>query len=242
MCTLHPKHYFDVSPPSIDRIFAGVDIVWDVLPRIQPLVEGLLQNRRIIRGTVMPGAYIGDGPVFVGDGAIVEPGAYILGPAYIGSSAVVRHGAYVRTNVIMMEGSVLGHATEAKNCLLLPEAKAPHFAYVGDSVLGHRVNLGAGTKLSNAVLRTQDRSEFEKRDTIRIKIDDEIIDTGLRKFGAIIGDDAQIGCNVVLNPGTILGPRVAVYPNATLSKGAYPADTIIKMRQDQIMVERAKKH
>ena len=110
----------------------------------------------------MAGAWVSDRPIFIGEGARIEPGAYVHGPAYIGAGAVVRHGAFVRENVIMLPGSVLGHASEAKNSLFLPNAYAPHFNYVGDSILGQRVNLGAGTKLSNlGVLSEKDRETGE---------------------------------------------------------------------------------
>ena len=97
----------------------------------------------------MPGAHVSDRAVYIAEGARIEPGAYVLGPAYIGPGAVVRHGAFVRENVVMLSGSILGHACEAKHSLMLPRAAAPHFNYIGDSIVGHRVNLGAGTKLSN---------------------------------------------------------------------------------------------
>ncbi len=135
-------------------------------------VARLTGGGRRIDGTVMDGAWLSDAPIVIEAGAIVEPGAYILGPAYIGSGAVVRHGAYVRENVILLAGSTLGHTSEAKNALFLPGAAAPHFAYVGDSILGHRVNLGAGTKLSNLGILSAKDAATGKRPTIRLVIDD----------------------------------------------------------------------
>jgi NDP-sugar pyrophosphorylase family protein len=170
----------------------------------------------------MDGAVLGNAPVHVAPGARVEPGAYIAGPAYIGPGAVVRHGAYIRANCILLDEAVLGHASEMKNSVLLPDAKAPHFAYVGDSILGNRVNLGAGTKLSNAPI-TGSR-------TVIVTVDGVSYDTGLRKLGAIIGDDAHLGCNVVTNPGTFLGPRVIAYAGTSI-RGYHAADTILKLRQ-----------
>jgi bifunctional N-acetylglucosamine-1-phosphate-uridyltransferase/glucosamine-1-phosphate-acetyltransferase GlmU-like protein len=144
----------------------------------------------------------------------------------------VRHGAYVRENVILLADSILGHASEAKNALFLPGAAAPHFAYVGDSILGHRVNLGAGTKLSNLGILSAKDGATGKRPTIRLTVGDQEYDTGLSKFGAILGDDVQTGCNAVLNPGCIVGPRTLIYANMSLRKGYHPADAIIKLRQN----------
>ena len=124
----------------------------------------------------------------------------------------------------------MGHASEAKNAILLPGAKAPHFCYVGDSVLGHKVNLGAGTKLSNMPITIGNSAPGDHR-TITVVIDGRPIDTGLRKFGAILGDGVQTGCNVVLNPGTLIGPHSLVYPNATIPKGLHGKDMIVKLRQ-----------
>jgi len=121
---------------------------------------------------------------------------------------------------------------------LLPGAHAPHFNYVGDSILGRRVNLGAGTKLSNLTVISVKDQLTGKRPAIMLPIDGTVYDTGLAKLGAIMGDDAQTGCNSVLNPGVLLGPRCLVYPNASLPKGFYPADTIIKLRQKQVRVQR----
>jgi NDP-sugar pyrophosphorylase family protein len=233
--SLHPAHYFGLSSSTVMRIFEGVEVVWDVLPMLGGLVAESVGGRRIIKGDVMPGAYIADGPVHIGEGAVVEPGACVFGPAYIGSGVVLRHGSYVRENVMLLDGSVLGHASEAKNALFLPGAKAPHFAYVGDSVLGHRANLGAGTKLSNATLTG---SHGAARRSVRIRVEDQTVDTGLKKFGAVLGDDVQIGCNAVLNPGTLIGPGGIVYPNATVPKGVYQPNVVIKAEQSRPAAER----
>jgi UDP-N-acetylglucosamine diphosphorylase / glucose-1-phosphate thymidylyltransferase / UDP-N-acetylgalactosamine diphosphorylase / glucosamine-1-phosphate N-acetyltransferase / galactosamine-1-phosphate N-acetyltransferase len=237
MPLLHPAYYFDLSAPGVARLFDGVDLVWDILASFDRVVNEMVGERRVINGTVMDGAYIDEGPLYIAKGAVLEPGTYVKGPAYIGPGVVIRHGAYIRGDVVMLEASVLGHASEAKKALFLPGAQAPHFAYVGDSVLGHRANLGAGTKLSNAVLAGRPHPGAERK-SIELEVGSETIDTGLAKFGAIIGDDVEIGCNAVLSPGTLVGPRAMVYPNATLTKGVYPADTIIKVRQAQSCVER----
>jgi NDP-sugar pyrophosphorylase family protein len=237
MALLRPEHYFDLSSPDVAGIFAGVDVVWEVLSSFDRIIDELVDGRRVIDGTVMDGAYIDEGPLYIAEGATLEPGTYVKSPAYIGPRVVLRHGAYIRGDVVMLEGSTLGHASEAKKALFLPGAQAPHFAYVGDSVLGHRANLGAGTKLSNAVLAGRPYAGAERR-SIKVQIDGEVVDTGLTKFGAIIGDDVEIGCNAVLSPGTVLGPRTMVYPNATITKGVYAPETIIKVRQDRSCVPR----
>ena len=229
---LRPQAFFDLSNPDTAAFFDGCGYVWEALPQIKRHVARLTAGGRRIDGTVMDGAWLGEAAIVIEAGAVVEPGAYIIGPAYIGAGAVVRHGAYVRENVILLAGSTLGHASEAKNALLLPSAAAPHFAYVGDSILGHHVNLGAGTKLSNlGILSAKDKATG-RRPAIKLIIEDQEYDTGLTKFGAILGDDVQTGCNAVLNPGCIVGPRTLVYANASLRKGYHPADSIIKLRQN----------
>ena len=140
--------------------------------------------------------------------ATVEAGAYLIGPCYIGPRATVRSGAYVREYSWICADAVVGHATEVKHSVLLPGAKAPHFNYVGDSILGKDVNLGAGTKLSN--LRN-DGGE------VHLRVDGERVASGLRKFGALLGEGAALGCNSVTNPGVVLGCNSVVWPNVTVT-------------------------
>lgn len=228
---LHPSDFFDLSDESVSVFFEECDLVWQALGHIGRHVSRLVGRKQTLLGEVAPGAYIDDRPIYIGQNARIEPGAYIYGPAYIGDGAVVRHGAFVRENVILMPGSVLGHASEAKNSLFLPGAHAPHFNYVGDSILGHRVNLGAGTKLSNLGILSRKDSETGKRPTITLTIDGREYDTGLAKIGAILGDDTQTGCNAVLNPGCLVGAQTLIYANLSLRKGYHPPDSIIKLRQ-----------
>jgi len=192
----------------------------------------------MVEGQIMAGAYLGGGDIVIGPGTVVEPGAYIVGPTLIGANCKIAQGAYIRGNAIIGAGSVVGHATEVKNSIFLPGAHAPHFNYVGDSILGRGVNLGAGTKLSNLTVVSVKDAATGKRPTIHLSIDGESYDTGLAKLGAILGDDVQTGCNSVLNPGVLIGPRTLVYPNLSLPKGYYPADAIIKLRQAVEIVER----
>ncbi|MCX6116464.1 MAG: hypothetical protein NT027_02900 [Proteobacteria bacterium] len=184
------------------------------------LLEGILdeigvKDVPLIDGSVHSGAYI-TGRVYIAKGAIVEPTAMIQGPCIIGPGAEVRHGAYIRGCVFAGAGAVIGHSTEVKGSVFFDGAKAGHLSYVGDSILGSGVNLGAGTKLANLKL---------KGDEIRFKHPETQLPTpsGFRKFGSILGDYAQTGCNAVLSPGSLLLPETAVMScvhfRGTLLKG-----------------------
>ena len=235
---LAPSDFFDLSDENVAAFFADCVFVWEGIAHIKNHVARLVGNERTILGEVMDGAFLSDKPIFVGDGARIEPGACILGPAYIGAGAVVRHGAFIRENVILLPGAILGHASEAKNALFLTNAHAPHFSYVGDAILGHRVNLGAGTKLSNLGVLSEKDAVTGKRPSVKLIIDGKEYDTGLPKFGAVMGDDAQTGCNSVLNPGCVIGKRTLIYANVSLRKGYYPPDSIVKLRQAIEIAER----
>ena len=165
------------------------------------------------------GSVLWDDAIFIGPGAVVEPGALVKGPCIIGAQTEVRQGAYVRGNCIVGARCVVGHTTEMKWSILLDGAKAGHFAYIGDSVLGKDVNLGAGTKLAN--LKVDDQ-------TIQVMVHGTQIMTNLRKFGAMIGDHVEIGCNAVTNPGTILGKSCRVFPLTSVRAGYYEPDSTIR--------------
>lgn len=161
---------------------------------------------------------VGDG-ISLGRGVTVEAGALIKGPAVIGDGTEVRQAAYMRGNVYTGVRCVIGHATEVKHSIFLDNAKAGHFAYVGDSILGRNVNLGAGTKMANLRFASGN---------VRIRFSGETVDTGRRKFGAILGDNVQTGCNSVTNPGTIAGKDSIIVPNATVKPGCYPSHSLIR--------------
>jgi len=161
-----------------------------------------------------------DSGVFIHSSTKIAKDVLIEGPTYIGPNVEIRHGAYIRPYSWICEGSVVGHATEVKHSILLPNSKAPHFNYVGDSILGSGVNLGAGCKLSN--LRNDGRTILLRNGKDGKKIED----SKLRKFGAILGENVQIGCNVVTNPGVILGCNSNVWPNVTVS-GIFPESSVI---------------
>lgn len=205
MDPFYPLDYFDLSTFAHASLFDESEPVWFVLKKI----EGYLRSQALgmILGRVETGAYlINPEEISIGKGTIVEPGAYISGPCIIGENCQIRHGAYVRGNVITGNKCVIGHATEVKNSIFLDGAQAGHFAYVGDSILGNRVNLGAGTKCANL--------RFDGS-TIPVLWNTKRVDSGLRKFGAILGDCVQTGCNSVTNPGTLMGKKSCLAPCAT---------------------------
>lgn len=162
-----------------------------------------------------------EGPIWLHPSVKLPSHATLIGPAWIGAHTEVRPGAFIRGNVIVGERCVLGNASEFKNCLLMDRVQVPHFSYVGDSVLGNRAHLGAGAICSNLRLDQQ---------PIVVHAGDVSYDTGLKKFGAILGDEAEVGCNAVLQPGTLLGRRALVMP-LTAFGGILPAATIARSRQ-----------
>ena len=149
-----------------------------------------------------------NGPVHIDASAHIEPGVHFIGPCYVGPRATIRQGAYIRQYAWICSEAIVGHCTEVKHSILLPGAQAPHFNYVGDSILGTGVNLGAGVKLSN--LRNDGTEVYLKIGTSRFP-------SGLRKFGAILGENCALGCNAVTNPGVVLGRDSIVFPNATVT-------------------------
>jgi UDP-N-acetylglucosamine diphosphorylase / glucose-1-phosphate thymidylyltransferase / UDP-N-acetylgalactosamine diphosphorylase / glucosamine-1-phosphate N-acetyltransferase / galactosamine-1-phosphate N-acetyltransferase len=165
------------------------------------------------------GAILWDERIQLGAGSVVEPGALIKGPTIIGAHTEVRQGAYLRGQCIVGNRCVVGHTTEMKSSVLLDGAKAGHFAYIGDSILGEETNLGAGTKLANLKI---------SGDQVQVRFGDRKIDTGLRKFGAILGDGTEIGCNAVTNPGTLLGKKSVVFPTISVRAGYYAPGTAIR--------------
>lgn len=216
---LQPIDFFDVTDFAHRDLFVGLEYVWEALQRLKSYVANAIHPG--IHGTVMEGAYLIGDQIQLGKGSVIEPGAYVTGPTIIGENTVVRNGAYIRGDVLVGDHCVVGHTSELKGAILLNHSGAPHFNYVGDSILGNRVNLGAGTKLSNLKMI---------KGNVKVRVGETVYDSGLRKFGAILGDDAQTGCNSVLNPGTLLGCGSVVYPNATVT-GYVPPRSIVKLRQ-----------
>jgi NDP-sugar pyrophosphorylase family protein len=208
---------FDLSQTEHAALFDGCAHAWEALKQIREYLTDHL--RPALRNHCDGVAYIGE-KVFIGEGTLVEDGAMIKGPAIIGKNCEIRHNAYIRDNVIIGDGCVVGNACELKNSLLFNQAVVPHFNYVGDSILGHKAHLGAGVKISNFKLAPGN---------IVIELDGKPFDTGLRKFGALLGDRAEVGCNAVLNPGSIIGRDSVIYPNSNW-RGFLPPNSIAKNR------------
>ena len=197
-----PGDFFNLAGFEHTKIFEGVEAVWEVLPKLAPYIS----------------AQTGGEKVIIGDGTVVEEGAFIKGPAIIGKNCFIAHGAYIRENVILGDNVHIGHSVEVKNSIVLGNTAIAHLNYVGDSIVGNNVNIGGGAKTANFRLDGE---------TISVKRGEERIETGLLKLGAIIGDNAKIGVNTVLNPGTVLGKGCMVYPLVSVF-GVYEDGQIIK--------------
>jgi NDP-sugar pyrophosphorylase family protein len=222
---LTPADLFDLNQTEHGALFSNCKYAWEALDRISDYLGATLRPGLHNRCTGV--AYIGE-KVFIGEGTVVEDGVMIKGPAIIGRHCEIRHNAYIRENVIIGDGCVIGNACEVKNALFFNEAVAPHFNYVGDSVLGFKAHLGAGVKISNFKLTPGN---------IMVEVDGRRVDTGRRKFGALLGDYADIGCNAVLNPGSIIGRSSVIYPNANW-RGVLASNMMVKNVAPQKIVAR----
>jgi NDP-sugar pyrophosphorylase family protein len=211
--------FLDLSKTEHSSLFQDSMPVWEALKQIGKYLEHSLQPK--MNGAVVGAPFIGE-QVVIGLGTVIENGATVIGPAWIGNNCRLRSGCYIRENVIVGNGVVLGNSCEFKNCVIFDEAQIPHFSYVGDSVLGYKAHLAAGVILSNVRL---DRQE------IYVRYQEAKIATGLRKFGAIVGDKAEIGCNSVISPGSIIGRSSLIYPLTHFS-GVLAEETILQNHQD----------
>ncbi len=202
----------DLKETIAAEIFDGCTFPWEVLPKIQSFIIKLGQ-------TLSPEEY--DHPsedVWIARTATVYPSAHIQGPCIIGRNAEIRHCAFIRGSAIVGDHAVVGNSTELKNVILFNGVQVPHYNYVGDSILGYKAHMGAGSITSNV---KADRSP------VAVRCGDEKIETGMKKFGAILGDHAEVGCNAVLNPGTVAGRNSVIYP-LTSVRGVVPPDSILK--------------
>lgn len=225
MSSIKTTDLFDVKNFAHKKLFEASVYPWEVLKNLNAYL--MEQKLGKIETKIPEGAYLVDPELIsIGKGTVVEPGAYIKGPCIIGENCQIRQGAYIRGNVIVGDGSVVGHVSELKSAILLIDAHAAHFAYVGDSILGNRVNLGAGNICANLRL---DHSE------IFVEWNGEKLSTGTKKLGAILGDDTQLGCNSVANPGTITGKGVKVSPCINFG-GFIPENSILKMKERPLVV------
>ncbi len=204
----------DLSKTIAGGIFEGLEYPWEALPKIK---EFILQLGAVLDESV----YEKRGEdVWIAKSAKIAPTAYINGPVIICPNAEVRHCAFIRGSAIVGEGAVIGNSTELKNCIIFNEAQVPHYNYVGDSILGYKAHLGAGSITSNL---KSDKS------LVTIPEGDGRLGTGLKKFGAIVGDNVEVGCNSVLNPGTVVGRNTNIYP-LSMVRGVVEENSIYKKK------------
>lgn len=206
------KNMYDLNETIAADLFEGLDYPWQALPKIGDFIKKL--------GPSLPKEeydQIGE-DVWIAKSAAVFSSAYVHGPAIIGKEAEVRHCAFIRGNAIVGEGAVVGNSTELKNVVLFNKVQVPHYNYVGDSILGYKAHMGAGSITSNVKADKQ---------LVKVHTGSEHIETGLKKFGAMLGDNVEVGCNAVLNPGTVIGRESNVYPTSMV-RGVVPAKSIFK--------------
>jgi len=209
---------FTLEETIAKDIFEGVTYPWEVLPKIKDYILALGE-------TLSEEEYnkVGDN-VWIAKSAKVFPSAYINGPAIIGKNAEVRHCAFIRGNAIVGEGAVVGNSTELKNVILFNKVQVPHYNYVGDSILGYKAHMGAGSITSNV--------KSDKK-LVVLKTPEGNIETGLKKFGAMLGDEVEVGCGTVLNPGSVVGSHANIYPLSSV-RGFVPANSIYKKQGEVV--------
>jgi NDP-sugar pyrophosphorylase family protein len=218
--TLLPPLFAELPDPFAGRLDPSAP--WALLGEALDAVLDALPSDDV-RIRVSPDVHLAGDRVVICPGTKIGPGAVIEGPVYIGRDVEIRPGAYIRGGVWIGDGCVVGASTEIKRAILLPYAKAPHLNYVGDSILGSHVNLGAGTILSN--FRHDGRE-------IRIPLGGRIVASGRRKLSAVLGDGVLTGCNCVLHPGVVVGCGTQIYPGVQLRPGVYPERSIVKLKQE----------
>ena len=215
------KENYSLDQTIAKDIFNGVTYPWEVLPKISSFILEL-------GATLSEDEYEKRGEnVWVAKSAKVAPTAFINGPAIIGKDAEVRHCAFIRGNAIVGEGAVVGNSTELKNVILFNKVQVPHYNYVGDSVLGYKSHMGAGSITSNV--------KSDKK-LVVVKAGEEKIEPGMKKFGAMLGDEVEVGCGSVLNPGTVVGNHSNIYPLSSV-RGFVPANSIYKKQGEVVTKE-----
>ena len=209
---------YNLNETIAKDIFEGVTYPWEVLPKISDFIVKL--------GETLPADEcdkVGEN-VWIAKSAKVFESAYIHGPAIIGKDAEVRHCAFIRGNAIVGEGAVVGNSTELKNVILFNKVQVPHYNYVGDSVLGYKAHMGAGSITSNV--------KSDKK-LVVVKSPEGQIETGIKKFGAMLGDEVEVGCGTVLNPGSVVGSHSNIYPLSSV-RGFVPANSIYKKQGEVV--------
>lgn len=216
--SIKTKDLFDCTTEYLKDLFSAAEYPWEILPEIKAYAKKLLEEGIEGFTEIQPG-------VLVGKNVKIYPTATIEAPCILGDNTEVRPGAFIRGNVITGKDCVIGNSSELKNAVLLEHVQVPHYNYVGDSVLGNRAHMGAGSICSNL-----------KSDGKNVVIHgDQNYETGLRKIGGILADGADIGCGSVVNPGTVICKNTSVYPLTAL-RGVYPANCIVKSQKE--IVER----
>lgn len=209
---------YDLSQTIAGELFEGAEYPWQVLPLIGDFIKKL--------GASLDKSEYDEVAenVWIAKSAKVAPTAYINGPCIIGKDAEIRHCAFIRGNAIVGDGAVVGNSTELKNVVLFNKVQVPHYNYVGDSVLGYKSHMGAGSITSNV---KSDKA------LVKVRCDGEVIDTGLKKFGAMLGDNVEVGCGSVLNPGTVVGRESNIYPLSSV-RGYVEAGSIYKKQGEVV--------
>ena len=220
-----PADLFDLAQTEHAALFDGCEFAWDALKRLKDYIDANVKPG--LHNSCEGVAFIGKN-VFVGEGTVIEDGVMIKGPAIIGRNCQIRHNAYFREHVIVGDNCVVGNSCELKGALLFNNSQVPHFNYVGDSIIGYKAHLGAGVILSNVK---------SLKGNVTLQHEGKSIDTGLRKFGALVGDGVEVGCNTVLNPGSIIGRKSVIYPGVNW-RGVLAANSIAKNKATVEVVAR----
>lgn len=221
MAEITIKDLYDLNETIARELFEGVTYPWEVLPKIHDFI--------ITLGNKLPGDLFEEKGenIWIAKSAKVAPTACLNGPLIVDEEAEIRHCAFVRGNAIVGKGAVVGNSTELKNVVLFNKVQVPHYNYVGDSVLGYKSHMGAGSITSNV------KSD---KTLVTIKNDNSVIETGLKKMGAMLGDNVEVGCNSVLNPGTVIGRNSNVYPTSCV-RGVIPEGHIFKDKEHIVKKE-----
>ena len=210
------ENLYDLNETIAAPLFEGVVYPWELLPKISDFIKKLGASLPTDQYTQIKEN------VWVSNSATIAPTAYIGGPAIIDDEAEIRHCAFIRGNAIVGKGAVVGNSTELKNVILFNKVQVPHYNYVGDSILGYKSHMGAGSITSNV--------KSDKKLVI-VKNGKEQIETGIKKFGAMIGDEVEVGCGSVLNPGTVIGKNTNIYPLSSV-RGVVQSNSIYKNQNE----------